>query len=519
MYWCKIATTEQEFDDIAKLNYATFVEEIPQHEPNDMQRKVDRFHDENSYLVVYKKSEMIGMLAFRDLRPFSLDEKIGMMEDYLPPQVCEKLCEIRLLAVKKAYRTGRVFLKLTQAVYAFAYEKGYTAAVISGTTREQKLYTQMGFEQFADAIGTDEARYLPMVLTRQKFQDSLEKRIATSSQYTFYPGPVQQNVSLQHTGTSHRSITFANMFGKLRQKLIQLSDANYVAVMVGTGTLANDVMLAQLNALSSSKGLILSNGEFGDRLIRQAGKWALNFEEVRVEWGQPFDVVKLEVLLKTGQYDWLLMVHGETSTATLNQFEPVLQLTKHYHVKLCVDCMSSFGALPFSMKDLHLATSVSGKAIGAMSGLAFVFSQELAEQAQVPTYLELANYQGEGVSFTMPTALVVNVQDALNHYPERYEVLAQRFQLLQTSILVQRFALKTCNYPMIITLQVPDWLIHFSEDLKLNSLYVHAESSYLKKHQYIQLSIIQPNFEQAFKMLEGIYRYYEVVMGEGIMVH
>ena len=35
MYWSKIATTNQEFDAIAALNYETFVEEIPQHEVNE----------------------------------------------------------------------------------------------------------------------------------------------------------------------------------------------------------------------------------------------------------------------------------------------------------------------------------------------------------------------------------------------------------------------------------------------------------------------------------------------------
>lgn len=110
---------------------------------------MDRFHHENTYIVVYKELELIGMLAFRDQRPFSIDEKIGKVEQYLSKEISTKLCEIRLLAVKKAYRTGRVLLKLTQALTAFAYEKGYSAAVISGTTREEKLYKQMGFSQFA----------------------------------------------------------------------------------------------------------------------------------------------------------------------------------------------------------------------------------------------------------------------------------------------------------------------------------------------------------------------------------
>ena len=51
MYHCKIATTAAEFSAIASLNYATFVEEIPQHPRNPDQVLVDKFHAENTYLV------------------------------------------------------------------------------------------------------------------------------------------------------------------------------------------------------------------------------------------------------------------------------------------------------------------------------------------------------------------------------------------------------------------------------------------------------------------------------------
>lgn len=39
MYWCKIAQTNEEFEAIARLNYETFVEEIPQHEVNPTRKK------------------------------------------------------------------------------------------------------------------------------------------------------------------------------------------------------------------------------------------------------------------------------------------------------------------------------------------------------------------------------------------------------------------------------------------------------------------------------------------------
>ena len=117
MYWSKIATTQEEFDAISTLNYETFVEEIPQHAPNETRRLLDKFHDENVYLVVYKNTGIVGMIAFRDVRPFSIDQKLGSVEQYLDAALCESLCELRLLAVKKEHRNGRVFAKLAWLLY------------------------------------------------------------------------------------------------------------------------------------------------------------------------------------------------------------------------------------------------------------------------------------------------------------------------------------------------------------------------------------------------------------------
>lgn len=509
MYWCKIAQTQAEFDAIEKLNYAIFVEEIPQHEPNETKRKIDRFHDENTYLVVYKETTLVGMLAFRDQRPFSIDEKIGAVENYLEEALCGKLCEIRLLAVKKEYRTGRVLLRLARALYSFAYEKGYSAAVISGTTREEKMYKQMGFIQFASAVGTEEAKFLPMVLTRQQFEQSLKQRLANDD-YTFYPGPVKQSGDIIYSELSHRTLTFQALFQGMEQRLLQLAQANYVATLVGSGTLANDVLLGQLK--SKGRGLILSNGEFGERLIEQARHWALSFDTVRNAWGDSFSEKIIEKHLQSSAYNWLLFVHGETSTGTCNDMGMLAKLAQRYNVLLCADCISTFGAMPFSLENCYLATAVSGKAIGALSGLAFVFSQDVAKPSTLPIYVNLANYHGEHVPFTMPAALVANVEAALQMYPARFEQLQERFQTVQQLAVVQKYQVQTTPYPMIVTLKLPLAYRGLGMDLKLNGLYLHGDSLYLRQKNLVQLAVIQPDFEKAFMQLQEILAYYEQVV-------
>ena len=75
-----IASEESEFEQVFRLNYKTFVEEIPQHPPNPEKRLVDRFHHENAYLIALDADQLIGMMAVRDKRPFSLDEKLGNID-------------------------------------------------------------------------------------------------------------------------------------------------------------------------------------------------------------------------------------------------------------------------------------------------------------------------------------------------------------------------------------------------------------------------------------------------------
>src|SRR3954452_4109789 len=84
-------------DAIHRLNYETFVEEIPQHAANPERRLVDRFHDENTYFLCISDGDLAGMVCGRCERPFSLDQKLADLDRWLPPH--RKAVEVRLLAV------------------------------------------------------------------------------------------------------------------------------------------------------------------------------------------------------------------------------------------------------------------------------------------------------------------------------------------------------------------------------------------------------------------------------------
>jgi hypothetical protein len=166
----KVAGEDWEFEQIHRLNYKTFVEEIPQHDASPAQRLVDKFHAENTYLICLSGRTLAGMLAVRGNRPFSLDQKLPNLDSYLP--VGRKICETRLLAVEKEFRGAPVLQGLLALLWQYSIERGYDLAVISGTTRQFKLYQHLGFVPFGPLVGTGDARFQPMYVTLETFEST-----------------------------------------------------------------------------------------------------------------------------------------------------------------------------------------------------------------------------------------------------------------------------------------------------------------------------------------------------------
>jgi ribosomal protein S18 acetylase RimI-like enzyme len=170
-----------DFDAIHRLNYETFVEEIPQHAPNRQRLLVDRFHNENTYVVCFADEQLTGMVSGRCERPFSLDQKLTNLDRWLPSH--QKAVEIRLLSIAAAYRKTAIFSGLMAMLCRHFMKLGCDLAVISGTVRELKLYRHLGFETFGERVGTAEASYQPMYLTLT----ALSHRSTSGRGWTAFP--------------------------------------------------------------------------------------------------------------------------------------------------------------------------------------------------------------------------------------------------------------------------------------------------------------------------------------------
>lgn len=222
----------------------------------------------------------------------------------------------------------------------------------------------------------------------------------------FTPGPVNvaENVrkAICKEDICHREIEFDRLLRSIENKLLKLfglqDTADYRAVVItGSGTAANEAILSSV--VGDKNILILSNGEFGDRLhsiskIQNKNTFLLEFG-----WGERLDLEKIESYLKKHAIDIVAMVHHETSSGMLNSLEDVGAISKAYGAMFIVDCVSSAGAEVIDMEKNHIAfcSSSSSKAIASYAGLSFVVgkTEEFEKLKYLPvksTYLNLHRF-------------------------------------------------------------------------------------------------------------------------------
>ena len=510
----KFANEEWEFEAIHRLNYAAFVEEIPQHAPNAERRLVDDFHTENTYAIALVGREVVGMLALRSKRPFSLDRKLEHLDNYLPPH--RSMCEIRLFYILPAYRRGTALRGLMELVAVYAMGRGHDLAIISGTTRQQRLYRHFGFLPFGPLVGDAEARFQPMYLTLDAALQRtpwVEARRAAPSQRAsgpakydppanFQPGPVAMHpdvlAAMTRPPVSHRDPHFVADLTRVRAALCELAHARHVEVLFGSGTLGNEAVAGQL-ALLERPGLVLVNGEFGARLVDHARAWQLRYEVLEAAWGAPFDYARLARRLADDGIGWIWLAHSETSTGVLNDLPRLTQLCGPLDVKIAVDCVSTLGTMPLDLSQVWLATSTSGKALGALPGLALVFHNEALTPApdRLPRYLDLGLYNAaQGVPFTILTSLVYALDAALAYVSAEH--LAQT--AVDSAELRRRLAAAGLHMvapeeaasPAVTTVALPAACdsVAIGDALEQHGFLLYYRSRYLTARNWLQICLM-----------------------------
>ena len=445
------------------------------------------------------------MISLSDQRPFSLDLKLNDIDKFYTGSY-KKPVEIRLLSIKEQYRKTKVFTELLQRTFNYIIQNAYDIVFISGTTRQEKLYNHLGFVKFHENVGTKDAEYMPMYLKLDNGNKVIE-RLAQAQRINFLPGPVDLSeevvAKLSKQLYSHRSSEFVALTKDTLAKIEKILDVKQATILHGSATLANEAIMAQLKGRNLNNGLILANGEFGNRLVRETKRHGLNIETYSVDFGESFDLELLSEKLKSGKYDFVYLVHNETSVGILNDLDEITRIVKENKLVLAVDAVSAVGAIKYSYKDVDYVACSSGKAFCSVAGLAIVGSNcELVPLENTPLYLDL-HYANKmtSIPFTQPSILMEALNTALDAFKtdERYEKVQEKYTymkegLKQLNLPIMKLKKKEVS-PVIITVELPKNMssLNVGSSLAINNIFIHYKSSYLQERNIIQFSFININ--------------------------
>ena len=221
----------------------------------------------------------------------------------------------------------------------------------------------------------------------------------------FTPGPVNvaDNVrqAVAKEDICHREVEFDQLLQSIESKLLKIfrvKQADYRAVVItGSGTAANESMLSSV--VGDKNILIITNGEFGERLVDISTIHNKNTFRLDFPWGEELDIDKISDYLKRNKIDVVAMVHHETSSGMLNSIEKVGAVVNKHNILFIVDGVSSAGAEEIDMKKCHIDffSSSSSKAMNSYSGLSFILGkvEEFEKLKKLPVktmYLNLYKF-------------------------------------------------------------------------------------------------------------------------------
>jgi len=350
-------------------------------------------------------------------------------------------------------------------------------------------------------------------ITAREFLRSSPSRAFQPSAINFLPGPVtvrrEVRRAFEQAPESHRGDGFQKDFLATKRQLCELTGARNVELLLGSGTLANDVVAGQL-WLTGGRGLVLSNGEFGERLLDHARRFGLSFDALEFAWGEAFDFSAIRQKLE-GNLKWVWCVHCETSTGVLNDVNRLKALCSEFKAALCLDCISSIGTVPSEMDDVYLASGSSSKGLRSYPGVSMVFyNHELAAGAcaqksdtpaatrSLPRYLDLAYYAEQtGIPFTFSSNLLHALQAALKggQWEKRFAALNDLGPWLRASLRELGFVVVApdeCSSPAIVTLALPQDLnsIRIGNLLQESGYLLSYKSEYLQRKNWVQICLM-----------------------------
>lgn len=304
------------------------------------------------------------------------------------------------------------------------------------------------------------------------------------------PGPLTTTTTVKEQMLIDRCTwdqDYNDITQKIRTQLLALAGVakeDYtVVLMQGSGSFAVESVLTTAIA-KEDKALLITNGAYGERIVKMARYIGLNFVQYSVAYNEyPEEAAIREFVEKDADITHIVMVHCETTTGILNPLETVATIAKEYDKTLIIDAMSSFGGIPIDVQALGIDYLISSanKCIQGVPGFGFVIAKldKLTACAGNARSLSLDLYdQWKEMDptgkwrFTSPTHIVAAFSQAIDEllaeggiearlarYENNNQILRQKLQAMG----IQPYITAEKQSPIITTFLFPNESFKFSE--------------------------------------------------------
>lgn len=156
---------------------------------------------------------------------------------------------------------------------------------------------------------------------------------------------------------------------RLIKKFAKASDDSKVVFLTSSGSGAMETAI--MNTLTpNDKALVVNGGSFGHRFVELLELHHVPYTEIKLEHGKALKAEHLAPYEGQGYTAFLVNKH-ETSTGVHYDMNLISDFCKRNQLFLIVDCISTFLADPFDMKDLGADIMITGsqKALACPPGI------------------------------------------------------------------------------------------------------------------------------------------------------
>ena len=285
----------------------------------------------------------------------------------------------------------------------------------------------------------------------------------------FSPGPVitseRVKKAVLNPDICHRSKDFEELYSEIREKLVNIFKGNkndYLSIVVsGSGTASNETVISSvLN--EGEKILIITNGEFGNRLIEITDTYKINSEIIKYEWGEypaPEDVEKK--LISDKSIKLVSMVYHETSTGMINPVKKIGEIVKQHNKLFHVDAVSAIGGENVNIINdkVDFYTGVPNKSLAGLPGVSFVVINregydQIKNKQGKNVYLNLQKHVKMADEFnqtpnTPSVPIFISLNEALNEIFE--EGLENRINRYKKDAEIIRGKMKELNLKLLVS--------------------------------------------------------------------